>query len=102
MRIFIFDIEKIIENVKEALSEIRSFSDILEIIEEIKSIKDVLMDILNEEIESMLENNEINKQEADKILNDFIMLIEEKLQFDLNKLSSQVFSLENFLFKKKK
>ena len=102
MRIFIFDIEKIIENVKEALSEIRSFSDILEIIEEIKSIKDVLMDILNEEIESMLENNEINKQEADKILNDFIMLIEEKLQFDLNKLSSQVFSLENLLFKKKK
>ena len=102
MRIFIFDIEKIIENVKEALSEIRSFSDILEIIEEIKSIKDVLMDILNEEIESMLENNEINKQEADKILSDFIMLIEEKLQFDLNKLSSQVFSLENLLFKKKK
>ena len=102
MRIFIFDIEKIIENVKEALKEIKSFSDIIEIVEEINSIKEMLIEILNDGIKQMQEDKEIDKNEADEILKNFLMLMEEKIQFDLNKLSSQVFSLENLFFKKKK
>ena len=101
MRTFLIDIENFLIGLKEALKEIKSFSDIFEILEEANSIKEILIEILNDGIKQMQEDKEIDKNEADEILKNFLMLMEETIQFDLNKLSSQVFSLETLLFKKK-
>lgn len=98
MRTFLLDIENFLIGLKGVIKEIRSFSDIIEILNEINSIKEVLIEILNDGIKQMREENEIDNDEADEILKNFLMLVEEKIQFDLNKLSSNVNLLEKNIF----
>lgn len=98
MRTFLMDLENFLIGLKEAIKEIKNFSDIVEILEEINSIKEVLIEILNDGIKQMREENEIDNNEADEILKNFLMLVEEKIQFDLNKLSSHVDLLEKNIF----
>lgn len=98
IRFFILDLDLLFSTIKNFLFEIENIYDVIEILEEINSIKEILLEKVYEALESMKEENEINTTESDAILENFLMLIEEKLQFDLNRLSSTVDFLEKNIY----
>lgn len=87
MRAFGIDIIKTISEIRIFLSEFSNFGDFFEFISELNELRDVVQ---NDILGDFMDNTE-----SQKLLEEFILLVEEQLQNDLNKLSSLVDSMES-------
>ena len=88
MRMFNFSFSKSIQGFIDFASDFRNISDVFSLLEEIYSIFEAIAENMRESI--MVEENE----EAERLLNDFLKAVEEKVKSDLEEFKKYVEELE--------
>lgn len=88
MRLFTLDVIEAIESIKSFISEFKNPLDVIDFFLELNDLKNIILELYMEE------KGEISLEE-------FISILEEQIQFDLNKLSTKVEMLERSLNKDK-